>query len=261
MLQLQRPLAVIDAESTGLDPRTARIVRLTVLKVMPDGSRQMKSNLVNPGEAISPGATAVHGLTDDDVADAKPFRAYARSLAASLEDCDLAGFGIERFDLPLLEAEFRRAGVEFSLQGRAIVDAMAIFHKLEPRDLRAAYRRYTGAELPDVREHDTGARAALDVLEGEVAKHPELPHDPAALAVWLRGTAPAPVDPEGKFVWSEDGEALINFGRFRGHRLSGLHESQADYLAWVASNAEFSAEVRRIAGAATQGEFPKREQA
>jgi len=259
MLQLQRPLAVIDAESTGLDPRTARIVRLTILKVMPDGPRELKSNLVNPGEAISPGATAVHGLTDDDVADAKPFRAYARSLAAYLDGCDLAGFAIERFDLPLLEAEFRRAGVEFTLQGRAVVDAMAIFHKLEPRDLRAAYRHYAGAELPDIREHDTGARAALDVLEGQVAKHPELPKDPQGLAVWLRGAEPAPVDPEGKFVWSDAGEVLINFGRFRGHRLSALRESQADYLAWVASNAEFSLEVRQIAGAALQGEFPKKE--
>ena len=259
MLKLERPLAVIDIESTGLDPKTARTVRLTVLKVMPDGTEHLKSALINPGEPIPPGATAVHGITDDDVADAPFFRAYAKSLAAYLEGCDIAGYGVERFDLPLLEAEFRRAGVEFSTQGRAVVDAMAVFHRLEPRDLRAAYRRFVGRELPDLREADTGAHSALEVLQGELSRHPELPQDLAGLASWLREGDPQAIDPAGKFVWSEQGEALVNFGRFRGHRLSAVRETQADYLTWVASNPEFGPEARRIAAGALEGVFPKRE--
>jgi DNA polymerase-3 subunit epsilon len=257
MLKLERPLAVVDAESTGLDPKTARIVRLTVLKVWPDGKQELKTALINPGEPISPGATAVHSITDDDVSDAKTFRSYAKALAAHLDGCDLAGFGVERFDLPLLEAEFARADVEFSVQGRAVVDAMAIFHRLDPRDLRAAYRRFTGRELPDAREADTGARAALEVLEGQLAKHPELPADPAGLSAWLHESGGVPIDPEGKFVWSPQGEALINFGRYRGHRLSSVKERQADYVAWVAGNPEFAPETRRIAASALQGDFPK----
>ncbi len=259
MLKLERPLAIIDAESTGLDPRTARIVRLTVLKLMPDGTEQLKSVLIRPGEPISPGATAVHGITDDDVADAHPFRAYANSLAASLEGCDLAGFGIERFDLPLLESEFQRAGVPFSLHGRAVVDAMAVFHKLEPRDLRAAYRKYADGELPSLREADTGARAAFEILEGQLSSHKDLPSDPAGLAGWIRGVIAEAIDPEGKFVWSQEGDALINFGRFRGHRLSAVRESQPDYLTWMASNNEFSKEARRIAASAVEGTMPKRD--
>ena len=260
MLTLERPLAFIDVESTGLDPRTARIVRLTVLKLMPDGTEQVKSVLIRPGEPISPGAIAVHGLADADVQDAPPFRAYARALAANLDGCDLAGFGIERFDLPLLEAEFERAGIKFSLESRAVVDAMAVFHKLEPRDLRSAFSKYVGAELPDFREPDTGVRASLAILRGQLTQNESLPTQPNALARWLRGDRPASIDPEGKFVWSPDGEALINFGRYRGHRLADLAESKADYLAWVASNNEFGEDVRRIATSAIEGDVPRRDQ-
>ena len=260
MLTLTRPLAVIDAESTGLDPRSARIVRMTVLKVWPDGKQELKTVLINPGEPISPGATKVHGVTGDDVQDAPYFRAYAKGLAAYLGGCDLAGFGIERFDLPLLEAEFVRAGVEFSVQGRAVVDAMAVFHRLAPRDLRTAYKRFTGDDLPDMRESDTGARAAFEVLAGQLEKHPDLPQDPAALAAWLRDPGGEPIDPEGKFVWSDDGEALVNFGRYRGHSLSVIRERQADYLRWIATNPEFGPEARKIAAAALEGDLPRREQ-
>lgn len=259
MLNLTRPLAVIDAESTGLDPRSARIVRMTVLKVWPDDRQELKTVLINPGEPISPGASKVHGVTDDDVQNAPSFRAYAKGLAAYLEECDLAGFGIQRFDLPLLEAEFTRAGVEFSVQGKAVVDAMAVFHKLEPRDLRTAYKRFTGNDLPDMREPDTGARAAFDVLTGQLEKHPDLPRDPAALSALLRDSGGEPIDPEGKFVWSDDGEALVNFGRYRGHRLWSIRERQADYLRWVATNPEFGQEARKIAADAIEGNLPRRE--
>ena len=143
-LELERPLAFVDAASTGLDTRTARIVRLTVLKIDTDGNEQARTVLVNPRVPIPPGATEVHGIADEDVTDAPVFAAYAKGLAEHLEGCDLAGFGVERFDAPLLVEEFKRCGVEFSLEGRAVVDAMAIFHRLEPRDLAAAYRKFAG---------------------------------------------------------------------------------------------------------------------
>ncbi len=259
MLNLTRPLAVIDAESTGLDPKSARIVRMSVLKVWPDGKQELKTVLINPGEPISPGATKVHGITDEDVQDAPSFRAYAKNLAAYLEGCDLAGFGVDRFDLPLLEAEFVRAGVEFSVQGRAVLDAMMVFHKLEPRDLSAAYKRFTGNVLMDLRDPDTGVRAAFEVLAGQLEKRPDLPQEPAALAAWLRDPGGDPIDPDGKFVWSDDGDALINFGRYRGHRLSVVRERQADYLSWIATNPEFGPEVRKIAAGALEGDMPRRE--
>jgi DNA polymerase-3 subunit epsilon len=258
-LRLERPIAFVDLQSTGLDPRSARIVRIAVLKVAPDGDQQLRTALVNPGEPIPPGATRVHGITDDDVAGAPPFRAYARALAAHLEDCELAGYGIERFDLPLLLTEFRRAGVEFGVEGRAVVDAMVVFHRLAPRDLTAAYRQFVGGELRRPLEAETLVKAAHEVLLGQLRTALELPRDPAGLAAWQRGAGEDAADPEGRFIWSGEGEALLNFGRYRGMRVAEVAERDRGYLQWVASNAEFHTQARRIAGQALEGGAPRRE--
>ena len=257
-LELERPLAFIDAASTGLDTRSARIVRLTVLKIDTDGNEQARTVLVNPRMLIPPGATEVHGISDDDVADAPVFAAYAKGLAEHLEGCDLAGFGVERFDAPLLVEEFRRCGVEFSLEGRAVVDAMAIFHRLEPRDLRAAYRKYTGGELPSPPEDETAARAAAEVLSGELAASRDLPRSPRRLAAWAKGVDGRAIDADGRFVWSANDDALINFGKHRGRRLSEVATGEPDYLEWMAGNSRFDAETRDIARNALEGELPVR---
>jgi DNA polymerase-3 subunit epsilon len=248
-LQLERPLAVIDTESTGLRPETARIVRISVFIVRPDGSVSQRSELVNPGTPIPPGATAVHGITEEDVMDQPPFRAFARGLAQALEDCDLAGFAIERFHLPLLLAEFHRAGVEFSMDGRAVVDMMAIYHRLEPRDFEAAYRTYTGSEAPD-RSSGLRVEAAFRILKGQLAAAPELPHEPKALARWAKGVPETAVDDEGRFAYLESGEIVFNFGKHTGETLASVVETDSSYIEWVASNQSFSADARKVAAEA-----------
>ncbi len=255
-LELERPLAFIDIDSTGLDPYRARAVRLSVLKLMPGGEEHARSVLINPGVPIPPGATQVHGIKDDDVAQCPPFKAYARALADHLEGCDLAGFGIERFDLPLLVSEFDRAGVEFSLKGRAVVDAMVIFHRLEPRDLAAAHRRYAGRDLPARQQPGAAARAAMDVLRGQLGAEPALPGSPAALADWMRDSEEDPIDPDARFVWSSDGDALVNFGRYRGERLGDVAEQDPGYLGWVTRSSRFGADARQIAENAVKGYLP-----
>lgn len=255
LLALERPLVFLDLESTGLDPRNARIVALLVIKLEPDGQRHERRELVNPGVLIPPGATAVHGIGDADVAGQPPFRAYARALYEHIRDCDLAGFGIERFDLPLLRAEFARAGLDVAFDDVAVIDAMVLFHRQEPRDLRAAHRRFAGGELP---EGGSGAAAALAILEGQLRAYAEVPRDVPGLDEFLHPANPDAVDSEARFVWGPDGEALINFGRHRGERLTQVAEETPDYLQWVASNAEFPAAARLIAGNAARGEFPER---
>lgn len=258
LLQLSRPIAFIEVQSTGLDPRTARIVRLSVLKITPDGDRRSRSVLVNPGASIPPGASAVHGVTDDDVAEAPSFAAYGRALAEHLEDCDIAGFGVGRFGLPLLEAEFRRAGVDFSSSGRVVIDAMAIFHKKEPRDLRAAFRRFAGGELPEQATGEELVEASLAILSGELEAYDDLPRDVPGLDAFLNPAAENAVDLDGRFVWSDDGDVLLDFGRHRGRRLADVVAETPDYLEWVAARPDFSDEVRRIARDAIRGEFPTR---
>ncbi|MGD2124271.1 MAG: 3'-5' exonuclease, partial [Gemmatimonadota bacterium] len=144
--ELDRPLAFLDLETTGLSTVSDRIVELAIIRVSPQGDVLERVRRFNPGIPISPEATAVHGITDEEVADEPPFPARAKALAELLEPCDMAGFNIRRFDLPMLLAEFKRAGVSFSVQGRRLLDAQLVFHREEPRDLSAAARFYLGRE-------------------------------------------------------------------------------------------------------------------
>lgn len=255
LLSLERPIVFLDLQSTGLDPRNARIVEIAVLKLMPGGERHERRERVNPGVPIPPGATAVHGIADADVVDRPTFRAYARALFEHIRECDIAGFGIDRFDLPLLRAEFTRAGMDVNFEDVAVIDAMTIFHRKEPRDLGAAYRRFAGGELP---EDDSGADAALAILEGQLGAYDDLPRDIEGLDAFLHPSDPDAVDPDGRFTWGPDGDALLGFGRHRGERLSQVAEENPGYLEWVAGNPEFPGSARRVAADALQGEFPVR---
>ena len=258
-LELARPLAVLDVQSTGLDTDNARIVKLSVLKVDPDGTEHVKSVVVNPGIPTPPGASQVHGITDLDVMDKPVFRAYARALADHLEGCDLAGFGIERFGLPLLLAEFERNGVDFVVEGRAVVDAMTVFHRLEPRNLASAYSRFVGGKRPDDGDEAQGARDVLAILRGELSSSHEVPTIPSKMADWAKGIDDFAIDPDGRFRWSEEGDALVNFGKHRGERLVEVVGNDPEYLRWIAGSDNFGPEVRKIAESAGAGYLPERE--
>ncbi|MDA1256993.1 MAG: 3'-5' exonuclease [Chloroflexi bacterium] len=251
-LRLERPIVFIDIQSTGLDPKTARIVRLSTLKIDPDGAHANRQELIDPEAPIPPGATAVHGISDDDIAGRPPFRSFAGALAGYLDGCDLAGFAIERFALPLLRAEFARAGHEVSFEGAAVIDAMTLFHRREPRDFAAAYRRFVGGEPPD---DMGGAEAAFRVLEGELDQYADLPDDVEGLETYIHPANPDAVDPDSRLVRGSNGDVLFNFGRHRGERLLRVAEEAPDYLEWVAGNDEFSAAVRETVGAVLRGEL------
>ncbi len=259
-LELTRPIAFIDVQSTGLDPATARIVALAVVKLMPDGERHSRSVTVDPGVPIPAGATAVHGITDEDVAGLPLFKAYAGALADHLADCDIAGFGVERFGAPLLEAELQRAGTDFSLRGRAVIDAMAIFHKQEPRDMAAAHEVFVGGPIPARDNGDEIAIAALEILEGELEAYEEIPRDISGIQRFLKPLPENALDQDGMFVLSAEGDAVFNFGRYRGEGLLKVAEEAPDYLAWMADRQDFSDEVKQIAADAIRGEFPQQEE-
>lgn len=254
-LQFDRPIAFIDLETTGLSLSSDRIVELTVLKIHPDGSEEFRSVRINPEIPIPKAATVIHGITDEDVADKPRFRQYASSLRDFLDNCDIGGFSVKRFDLPLLEAEFRRSGMAFSRQGRRIVDTQILYHKLEPRDLAAAYRKYCGKELENSHTSEVDVRAAVEILECQLNAHPELPRDVPGLHGFCNPEEADWIDPEGKIVWSE-GEAILGFGRYKGKSLKELAAIDTEYLQWIASG-DFSTETREIAIKALKGEFPQ----
>lgn len=253
-LKLRRPLAFVDLESTGTSPFSDRVVEIAILKISPDGAEDFRCKQVNPGVPIPAEATAVHGITDADVADEPPFRAYARSLNEFLSDCDIAGFNVARFDLPMLEAEFRRAGVAFSREGRAVIDAMAIFHQKEPRDLAAAVRLYCGRDFPEAHSSEDDVRAAADVLRAQLERYDDLPRDVEALHELLNPVDPSWIDPDGKLRWA-DGAPVIAFGQHKGRTLQDLAAAEPDYLEWMLGQ-DFSPEVMEIIREALNGKFP-----
>ena len=257
-MKLDRPLAFFDIESTGIVPQRDRIVEIAVMKIMPDGTSRTTVRRLNPGIPIPPGATAVHGITDADVADCPHFADIAEKLFRYLDDCDLAGYNIQGFDVPLLEIEFKRAGLDFRMEGRRIVDVYNIFCKLYPRTLTAAYKFFCGKELEGAHGAAADTAATLEVLLGQLAKHPELPSEVGALAEYSDMTDPDAVDRGRRFKWNGD-EVIVNFGKYAGRTLRDVAENEPGFLRWIIKN-DFPDDVRSIAEKALVGVFPERKQ-
>jgi len=226
-LILERPLAVLDLETTGIDARIDRVVEVGVLKLDPAAGPIRYRRLINPGIPIPEAAVAVHGIADEDVAARPRFRAIAPRLARLLADADLAGFNLRRFDLPFLAAEFRRAGVEFAIAGRAVLDSQQIFHAHEPRDLAAALRHYCGRAHEEAHSALADAEATAAVLDAQVGHYADLPATVPALHELL-----TEVDVGGRF-WVEAGRVVFAFGKHRGRPLEEVAQSDPGYLAWM----------------------------
>ena len=231
-IALDRPIVFIDIETTGLNPSFDRIVELSVLKVHPDGSVEERTVRLNPEMPITLGATRVHGIKDEDVADQPAFSRYAKNLMAFLDGCDLAGFNAIRFELPVLRAEFVRAGMQFNLEGRNVVDPMAIFHQMEPRDLAAAYKKYCGKAMDDAHTSLADVRAAMEILDAQVKHYPELDSSMESLHAFCHPKEPDWIDDEGKLVATDEGPAL-GFGKYRGRLLKDIARLDAEYLSWI----------------------------
>jgi len=253
-LKLQRPLVFLDLESTGTSISSDRIVEIALLRLHPGGREQFLCRRVNPGMPIPAEATAVHGISDADVRSEPPFASYAKNLLELLSDCDFAGFAIARFDLPLLQAEFARADLEFRWRDCAVLDAMVIFHAKEPRDLTAAARFYCGRDLCGAHSAEEDLRATLGVLRAQLERYEDLPDCVGDLNEFCNPRNPNWVDADGKFIWV-NGVATVAFGKYKDTPLQRLVGEDPDYLGWIL-NQDFSLEVMQIVRDALDGRFP-----
>ena len=231
-LQLTRSIVFFDLETTGIDPASDRIVEISILRVEPDGSRRMRTRKINPGRPIPKEATAVHGIRDADVADAPSFRHIAKGLLELLDGADLAGFNVARFDIPLLDREFRDCGLDLGMDHRRVIDAMQIFHRMEPRDLSAATRFYLGREHTGAHDAEADVAVSAEILEAQLARYEDLPASVDALDAWIRRVPENAADQSGKFV-HEDGRVVFNFGKHKGKPLTEVASSAPDYLQWI----------------------------
>lgn len=181
-LNLKNPIVFFDLETTGVNIATDRIVEISYLKVYPNGKEECKTLRINPGIPIPPESTAVHGISDADVANCPTFKEVAKTIAREIEGCDLAGYNSNRFDIPLLVEELLRAGVDIDLSKRKMIDVQTIFHKMEQRTLSAAYKFYCDKDLNDAHTAEADTRATYEVLKSQLDRYENLPNDVAALA-------------------------------------------------------------------------------
>ena len=176
-LNLKNPLVFFDLETTGVNIVKDRIIEISFVKVCPNGQEICKTRRINPGMPIPPESTAIHGITDEDVKDCPTFKEIAKSLAAQIKGCDLAGYNSNRFDIPLLAEEFIRAGVDIDLNRRKFVDVQTIYHKMEQRTLAAAYKFYCNKDLNNAHTAEADTMATYEVLKAQLDRYPELQND------------------------------------------------------------------------------------
>jgi DNA polymerase-3 subunit epsilon len=260
-LRITRPLVVFDLETTGVEIGRDRIVEIGVVRLDPDGGRDEWVQRINPDMPIPSGATAVHGITDADVRDMPRLADVAAHLLALFAGADAAGFNSASFDLPFLAADLERVGLSLDRSSLRHVDAMRIFHLREPRDLSAALRFYCGREHAGAHSALADARATLDILEAQVARYDDLPVDVEGLHAFCGQGRGDGVDPDGRLVWSPEGEAVFTFGKYKGRTLRQVAAEDAGYLRFIQKpdlEKPFSAEVRRLAREAAAGRFPVR---
>lgn len=230
-LRLQRPIIFFDLETTGTNITHDRIVEISIIKVLPSGEEQERTRRINPEIPIPAEATAIHHITDADVANEPTFRQLAKSLAEIFADCDIAGFNSNRFDIPLLLEEFHRAGIVLDLSKTRFVDVQTIYHKMEPRNLSAAYKYYCGQDLEAAHSANADTRATLEVLKAQLDKYPELTNDVKALSEFSCHNRN--VDFAGRLIYNDANKEFINFGKYKGQLAEDVLRRDPGYYSWV----------------------------
>lgn len=242
-LKLHKPLCVFDLETTGTHVGKDRIVEICILKVNPDASRESKTWLVNPGMPIPAESSAVHGISDADVADAPSFQEIAPKIMEMIAGTDLAGFNSNRFDVPLLAEELLRAGLDFDLSKFRLVDAQTIYHKKEPRNLSAAYRFYCDKELVNAHSAEADVMATFEILDAQVGKYEDLPNEIAELSEFSYHSKFA--DLAGMIHFNDKNEEIFAFGKYKGQVVKEVFQKDLGYYGWI-QNADFPLYTKKI---------------
>lgn len=231
MLQLTRPVAFIDLETTGVNLSTDRIVEIAIVKVLPNGERQVKRKLLNPEMPIPKLNSEIHGITDEMVKDAPTFKQSGNEIKQFLENCDLGGYNSNRFDIPILMEEFLRAGMEVDLSDRRMIDVQHIFYTMEPRTLTAAYKFYCKKDLVDAHSAEADVQATIDVLHAQLERYEQLGNSlDSILAVIGEEKL---VDYARRFCFDEKGNEVFNFGKYKGRLVSQVLKTEPQYYDWM----------------------------
>ena len=229
-LQLTRPIAFIDLETTGINISNDKIVEIAIVKILVDGTKQVKRKLINPQMPIPKASSDIHGITDVMVQDAPIFKAVANEIKQFLDPCDLGGYNSNRFDLPLLIEEFFRAGIDFSIEGKKLLDVQKVFHLMEQRTLGAAYKFYCNKVLEGAHGAEADATATWEVLEAQVERYPNIGNTLESI-VKFTGEDDI-VDFARRFI-RIDGIEVFNFGKHKGKAVTQVLKEEPQYYDWM----------------------------
>ncbi len=230
-LHLTRPIAFIDLETTGVNLSTDRIVEIAIIKVLPDGTRQVKRKLINPQMPIPPQSSEVHGITDEMVKDAPTFKQAGNELKQFIENCDLGGYNSNRFDIPILMEEFLRSGLELDLSTRRMIDVQHVFYTMEPRTLSAAYKFYCGKELQNAHSAEVDIDATIEVFMSQIERYPQLGNSVDSI---LQAIGEEKfVDYARRFIFDEKGVEVFNFGKHKGRPVVDVLRAEPQYYDWM----------------------------
>ncbi len=242
-LKLKRPIVFIDLETTGINVSSDRIVEISALKIHPDGREQWMNTRVNPEMHIPEKVTAIHGISDKDVADEPAFREIAKNLAAFLEGCDLAGYNAVKFDIPVLAEEFLRVNQDFNFRKRRYVDPQVIFYKKEQRTLAAAYQFYCKKTLENAHSAQADTSATYEVLKAQLDTYADLENDIEKLSAFSAFNEN--VDFAGRIIMNEKGVEVFNFGKHKGKPVEDVFKEEPAYYSWM-MNGDFPLYTKKI---------------
>ncbi|HVX25447.1 MAG TPA: 3'-5' exonuclease [Parafilimonas sp.] len=227
---VSRPLAIIDLETTGINVATDKIIEIAIVKLMPNGTTVNKRKFINPQIPIPKSSSDVHGITNEMVKDAPTFKQVANEIKQFLDNCDLGGYNSNRFDVPVLVEEFLRAGLDFSMEGRKLVDVQKIFHFMEQRTLGAAYRFYCNKELINAHSAEADAAATLEILHAQVERYPEI-------GVTIESILNCIGDEDcvdfARRMVMVDGIEVFNFGKHKGKAVAEVLKTEPQYYDWI----------------------------
>ena len=255
-LNLTRPIAFFDLETTGVNVASDRIIEIGILKISPDGTKEVKTKRINPTIPIPPQSSEIHGIYDKDVANEPTFKAIAKSLAEFLKNCDLAGYNSNKFDIPILVEEFLRAEVEFDISNRRFVDVQNIFHQMEQRTLKAAYKFYCGKDIVNAHNAQADIEATYEVFLAQLEKYQNVEFEDK------KGNKSVPVvndikalhdftninksaDLAGRITFNDKGVEVFNFGKHAGKPVEQVLRDEPSYYAWM-MNGDFPLYTKKV---------------
>jgi DNA polymerase-3 subunit epsilon len=242
-LKLKNPIVFFDLETTGINVASDRIVEISWLKIMPSGQEVSHTQLVNPTIPIDPRATAIHGISDEDVKDKPTFKEIAKSIVREFEGCDLAGYNSNKFDIPLLAEEFLRAEVDFDMSRRKFIDVQVIFHKMEQRTLSAAYKFYCEKDLEEAHTAEADTRATYEILKAQLDRYGDLENSVEFLSGF--SAQKRNVDFAGRIILNDRDVEVFNFGKYKGEPVEEVLRKDPGYFGWIL-NGDFPLHTKKV---------------